>query len=208
MTTAAVNLLPAYRREARASARRAKLWMTACLALCAGLCFAYASMVRAGSEDRSRLDESVRTATAKAEDLLRQLTTVRSALGESQRRWKAIESITGHPDWSLLLALLGELRADSIMLDRISVRAGEASKGGPGTESYVVRVGGLSGSQQKAYEFVRRLEASALFEAVKVIETRPRPVDKVELVSFDIECRLAPAPRVKAGSAGRAGVVK
>jgi hypothetical protein len=196
------NLIPAARRRRQRRRAHLRAWAGVCGTyglLLAGVCGW--CLVRAGGraqDVKAKLAETARLIEASA-DRQAELT---AELGDVRSTLSANRALGRQPDWSALLAVLGDCRGDSVVLNSCELRpreraaGGRGGKGRPGPDvllgerRYRLRLSGLGRSQTSVSQFVLRLEAVGLFERVKLIRSRRRRVPGGEAVSFNIECML------------------
>jgi hypothetical protein len=95
---------------------------------------------------------------------------------------------------------------------RPSPAGGQAVQGGSGgagreraarePDDYLVRLAAVAANAAAAQQFVVRLEALGLFDAVQLIETRPRALRTGEGAAFRVECRLGERDRPEQARSG------
>lgn len=195
------NLLPMSRRRASAREDRAVAWAMGIGVLACSLAVATAAI---------RVSTRSTTAAATARELsgveseLAQLATL---VDESKARAQKAEShlaaaraIADHPDWSLLLNLLGRLRGDQIDLARVALgfRKPESSaKSEPKQpRGYWVRITGQALDQAAVAKFAVRLEGAGLFDKVTLSESKKGAAENA-LVEFQIEASIDDAGGAK-----------
>lgn len=206
----AANLIPAPRRRARAARARVRVWGAACTALALALMGAFASLSSIESGDQERLELALARGARTADNLERDVASAKARNGDLSRKLAITKAMVDHPDWSVLLSLVSSTRPRQVMLERVALKAAEAPKdakgvrGGPPLESYVVRIGGLAGSQSDVMNYVGALERTGMFDSVRPPETRSREVVNRELVGFDIECTISARALESAGKDGGA----
>lgn len=191
----AVNLVPARRRAARQRQRRIGIWSRALgaytLSLVAAVLIAQAvwgQADRALAEDLAALDEQ-------ASQVKQKLTALQPQLSQATGRLEASRAIAVQPDWSLLLALLGEVRGEKLSLNRISLmpegqRRRDEAVSTERVEAYQLELAGVGEDQQAVSQFVLRLEQAEVFAEVKLGETSRTTVKDQPAVAFRVLCRL------------------
>jgi hypothetical protein len=162
------------------------------------------------------------------------LATARAELDGVESLLRSSRAITDQPDWSALLGLLSTKAGNDVFLRSCGVRprdpaayaapvkpAGPPARpaaGGkpppPPDPTVLVALAGLGASQASVSQFALRLEATGLFDRVRLLETSREVAVGLQLVSFRIECTLAepgkpaepgrPHPRRPAASAAPA----
>lgn len=186
------NLLPMARRRASAREDRAILWMFAVAGLAITLAAATAAI---------RVSSRSSTAAATARELAgvqSELDRLGTLVSESKSRAQKSESmlaaaraIADHPDWSLLLNLLGKLRGDQVDLARVALGYrkpdANAKPGAKLQRGYWVRVTGQAVDQAAVAKFAVRLEESRLFDKVTLTESKKAAGIGDTLVEFQLD---------------------
>jgi hypothetical protein len=117
--------------------------------------------------------------------------------------------VTGHPDWSVLLDLVSELRQGQIVFELCELGpaapptpAPAAAPAPPGgtpestapartdVREYVLRLNGIGRQHKEILKFTQRLEGMGLFERVTLLESQSRLLEETEVYGFRIECTL------------------
>lgn len=142
-------------------------------------------------EELHRLVERVEYGEAQVQDVQTEIGTVRN-------RVSANEMIAGQPDWGALLALLGELLDEELVLsscaiEHVGAGGGAIGPGGDRAAGISLELTGLGRSQQAVSHFVLRLEAQPLFDEVVLVNTKREPFEGRYSVGFIIRCDLAAA---------------
>jgi len=204
------DLLPAHRREARQRRLLRRRWMCGAGAFAGAVVLSglvLASIMPANADlsasELARINDSVaRTQRSIAE--------VEPRLVDTQRTLRANLSVSGQPDWSVLLALLADVAGEDIVLSRcklepqappvegaVEPKGSAAAGGAPGrpvpeqTEpKYVLDLSGLARNQTQTSQFVLRLEQMGLFERVRLVNTSTSQIKDTQLSSFQLTCDL------------------
>ena len=217
-----VNLIPAFRRDAKRRRRHLKLSALACGAyavlLAFGLLAAHvmweggagaAGGAAALEQQLAAADEDVRRLTRDAEQARAELTRARASL-------EASRTIGGQPDWSVLLALLAETTGEDVVLRSVSVvppltataPAGPTAAGaGPTAPApeVVLELAGVGQTQLAVSRHVLRLEQTGLFARVTLLDTGREPFLNSPAIGFRLQCAFGdPLPNPRAASAGPA----
>lgn len=177
-----VNLVPADRREARRRRHRFQIWVGACaLYAFAWLALHVVVQTTMASDDRAlrgeievlRADAVRKDAAVNELDLDR-----RQAIAQLH----ANLAVGKQPDWSILLALLSATLEDEIVLRSVRLVSQEP----------VINLDftGLGHSQAAVSRFVLRLEETALFRSVTLLDTRREPFLAGYAITFRVECVL------------------
>jgi hypothetical protein len=207
-----VNLIPAYRHEARRRRTRGRRWVVACVMYAATLVFGYGICQATLGGDDPRLIEEL---TASREEVSRADATaarLRPELAEAQAKLDATRAVALQPDWSILLAAMARSLGDDIVLasctletqtisptnsqtsaPAVAPTAGPAKPGEkPAAErvQVVVNVTGFGRTQVAVSQYVLRLEQMKLFDRVKLIKTSRESFMDGDAVSFQLECPL------------------
>jgi Tfp pilus assembly protein PilN len=192
------NLLPMSRRRAAAREDRIVAWTIGIGLLACALGVATAAI---------RVSTRSSTAAATARELagvdaeLAQLATLvdesKSRAQKAESHLAAARAIADHPDWSLLLNLLGTLRGDQIDLARVALgyrkpdanaNASVKSDARP-ARGYWIRITGQALDQAAVAKFAVRLESAGLFDKVTLSESRKGAAENA-LVEFQIDASI------------------
>lgn len=192
------NLLPMSRRRASAREDRIVAWTIGIGLLACALGVATAAI---------RISTRSSTAAATARELagvdaeLAQLATLvdesKSRAQKAESHLSAARAIADHPDWSLLLNLLGTLRGDQVDLSRVALgyRKPEANANANGkpdarpARGYWIRITGQALDQAAVAKFAVRLESAGLFDKVTLSESRKGAAENA-LVEFQIDASI------------------
>jgi Tfp pilus assembly protein PilN len=198
------NLLPMSRRRASAREDRIVAWTIGIGLLACALGVATAAI---------RISTRSSTAAATARELagvdaeLAQLATLvdesKSRAQKAESHLAAARAIADHPDWSLLLNLLGTLRGDHIDLARIALGYGKpdantnantnananAKPDARPARGYWIRITGQALDQAAVARFAVRLEGAGLFDKVTLTESRKGAAENA-LVEFQIDASI------------------
>lgn len=215
----ALNLIPIPIREASANWARVRTWYKL---LVAALCVAAAVV----AESRTR-DNPSRAAWASVSELESQIDARRRELaslrGESSVLAKELESVAAvshHPDWTPALRMLADRLGEDLVLDscvlnrprdlRPAITRGSkhdpaaikpGSKAGHAHAAFSIELGGLATTQTAVHRYLADVQASGLFDAVTLIETRTRTLGDRSLVGFRLSCEIfAPVDPAFAGT--------
>lgn len=204
-----INLIPPSILEIRGRRRRLRIWSfaTAGYALVlAGSYGAFASGHASSADTRRRITEL----TGQIEQERAGLATIRDRAAEAHREADAARMMAGHPDWSVLLALLAsplsaDMSLETCQLSRVDQPAPPPPAAGappapkPASappQAYTVSLTGLARTQSQVTTYALTLERlgddqARLFETVTLVEAKGRRIGSADVVSFRIECRLA-----------------
>jgi Tfp pilus assembly protein PilN len=194
------NLVPMSRRRASAREDRIVAWTIGIGLLACALGVATAAI---------RISTRSSTAAATARELagvdaeLAQLATLvdesKSRAQKAESHLSAARAIADHPDWSLLLNLLGTLRGDHIDLARIALgyRKPDANTNANANakpdarpaRGYWIRITGQALDQAAVARFAVRLEGAGLFDKVTLTESRKGAAENA-LVEFQIDASI------------------
>ncbi|MDX2146472.1 MAG: hypothetical protein SFZ23_03030 [Planctomycetota bacterium] len=190
----AINLLPAHRIVRQARRRRRRLWT--------GIVIAYALATGLGAGSYWLANRTAADLTAELASLVRESAETKaawarsSALLQQKRQRLAAGSVAGrHADWSLLLAYLAQARGDQIVYETIDIQprataTNPASPGSPLTPGFSILLEGWSVSPLVAQEFAVRLEQSALFDRVTLVENKTGERQGLAAAMFRVACDL------------------
>lgn len=205
-----INLIPPAILDARRRRRRIRLWSFATAGyaiVLTGSLGAYATG-RADTADTAVRLAALSQGIERGRTDLRQL---RERAVEAQREADAARMMAGHPDWSVLLALLAapltpDMTLDSCELARTDppapttpAPATPAATAAPRPAAmptgYRVTLTGLARTQSQVTGYALELERLGvdgrnLFENVALLEAKGRRVGSTEVVAFRIECLM------------------
>ncbi len=208
MTGVCVNLIPQRLIERRVRAHRIRRWVVACAVLFASVVAAWGVTATRSVENREELAAQLASARSVADERARLVAEAKSAHSAAARRLESARAVAGHPDWSVLLALLARARAEGLVLERVEVRPlagsdaqarGDAEVPRRSDPSYQIGVRGVGESQSVVAQYLLALERVGLFESVRLRETRPRTIGARAVVEFGLDCAVSAGQRSKAG---------
>jgi len=218
-----INFIPAARLRVRKVRRRAAWWSVGSGVWAIGL-VGFAILV-AGAVPMHRSDEVARrtdAARAAQERTEKDIAKESRQVATLQRALDISTLVQDHPDWSLLLSRVGELRGPAVVLqwlevDRVSVRPefeprpAPAAPGAPAPapsptaakpkperpigELFVVKVAGLAQSAGEAQKFVLRLDQSGMFDSVTLLETGSAQTTGFTAMFFRVQCKVSDRPK-------------
>lgn len=198
------NLLPAKHVRTQAIKRRLWFWIvgatlyTASITIGAIATYAGTSPSRAASQrERAEIEATIDSGKKEIAQLNKQL-------AEARHRLKTAAEVSKHPDWSILLKVLADLRDPTMVLDGVELRKVTAEvpakptankkKPAAGTETrFVLKLSGLAQSLESVPPFVLRLEAIKLFSSVKLVESRAADLNTKQVAMFRVECTMIDA---------------
>jgi len=193
-----VNLMPAYRAHARRRRRRLRRWAGALAAHAGVLLAAYGFCDAVWGSDTRALSGGFDRAAGRIADSRRQIEALQHQLAESQRLLDANRLLADQPDWSLLMAGLGETLGEDIVLTHCELGPAPVALTGvtgaptPAAGSgFVLALHGFGRSQAAVAQFVLRLEQTGLFDTVKLIKINRESFLAGEAVAFQVQCLLA-----------------
>jgi Fimbrial assembly protein (PilN) len=186
-----VNLIPTHRRIARHRRRALRGW-AATVAGWGGLVVAacVATHFSMGSNYDAVASELADTRQRNIE-LSSRLHELRRGLTQLNAVRDTALAIRDHPDWSLLLALLGRTTGEQIVLRNISLKPHASAPSAP----LVLQLRGFTDSQAAASQFVLRLQQLGLFDEVKLLRTGREPILNASAVTFEITATILPDGR-------------
>lgn len=197
-----INLLPKPRRIARLRRARARLWAAAFGLCLTGNAALFALPKPESARARDAVAAEISQARLDLEGLRKDRARLQSAANAAERRARAASILRDHPDWSSLLTLLAELRADDTVIEsceveRIvpqaparAVNAGDNKPAPEPAENFKVRIVGHARSPSAAAAFVLRLERTGLFDQARLVDTRPGVLAGADASYFRVECSL------------------
>ncbi len=191
-----VNLIPASRLRAAANRARTRTWI-AITCVVAAVAFPGAAVLRLSSSlDAGSIEaeiESANAATAAADERLVEL---RRELAVERRSQLAARLAGEHPDWSLLLRALNQLRSDTVAFETLELALSPAKDGKSvsatgGDERYTLHIRGNAVDLAGVMGFVGKLEALRLFESVTLKQSRAGAVQGTAGAGFEVVCAMA-----------------
>jgi len=223
MTLAAVNLIPRAYRERRVVLSRARRWMFGTVALASTVGVAWAVMSSRVVENRQWLAGQLVAARADAEEKSRLVAEAQLSHSAALRRLASARAVAGHPDWSVLLALLARARGEGLVLERVEVRPvvktepkneSESNANGADTRAalhseplYQLDIRGVAESQSLVAQYLLSLERIGLFDSVRLQETKPRTIGARGVVEFGLDCAIAAGAKANSKGSSRSASV-
>ncbi|MBU6413476.1 MAG: PilN domain-containing protein [Planctomycetes bacterium] len=198
------NLLPAKHVRTQAIKRRLWIWVvgaglyTASIAMGAIATYAGTSPSRAANQrERAEIEATIDSGKKDIAQLNKQL-------AEARHRLKTTAEVSKHPDWSILLKVLADLRDPTMVLDGVELRKVAAEVSAKPTANkrkstttaetrFVLKLSGFAQSLESVPSFVLRLEAIKLFSSVKLVESRAADLNTKQVALFRVECSLIDA---------------
>ncbi len=210
------NLLPPSAAARCRAAAAARIWVRglAALSCAAGTLIAVATAAPAPAEDAgapARLNAAADADFALAD-------AARKEAADAARRLDLRRAVSGHPDWSLLLGVIAEVRGEHAVIESVEVRRKAAPPARPASsrgtpegsaepalprEAYLVKVAGVVSGPGEATALVLRLEQTGIFERVALLQTQPRELAGRPRTAFALECDLAAARPAASAPADR-----
>jgi hypothetical protein len=201
-----VNLIPMHRRQQRRLRARRSGWVMAASVYAVLLIGSYGIWRWVWSDDAD-LGSKVARIQEEIDDASRNMDRVSFSLNETRVALLIEQSVNGQPDWSMLLAMLADLRGEDIVLKNCLVdAASETIRERPpettvvgvvaaapqvaSPERAVVRLQGYGRSQAVVAQFVLRLEQAGLFDDVSLVKTNREPFMDDHAMSFQVDCQL------------------
>lgn len=183
-----LNLLPAGLVVRRQRARRiaAWSWVVGVGAVCALACGVGLHVSATGlAGDPSARVLAVQQQSAAEADSTAKIT---AEIGELRRRAQVAAQVSRRPNWSVLLALLAERRGADVVLVAVGVTPTPAGAVAP--TGFSVQVSGVAETMASAQRYVLELEASGVFDEVRLLETARGQVGAQEAVRFGVVLAL------------------
>ncbi len=194
-----INLLPAHRKQALRCRGRLRIWLGAFLAyslLLATACVAARLAWGAGADTDERQLHS-------SSDRIRQtdtsLAVVRKELASLHERQRVVTTLTAQPEWADFLRLIGDRLGPNLVLRDLRLQELPGAPAGPSAslapkhapaQIYKLEMRGLGKAQTDVSKYVAALEATALFDEVRLLRTNREPFLAGSATSFELECRF------------------
>lgn len=186
-----VNFIPKARRRAQAGRRRMQRWGWACGGYTAAVCLAILAVAGPlGPHDRRDLGEQT-AVHQRIGDVGHEVAQLRKRLDRDRSRLEALEAIESQPDWSLLLALLADLRAGEVVLTSCSLFAeplADAESERPSSRRHRLRLEGIGRDQDAVTRFVVRMEGVPVFDEVNFVQWRRETYLGADRTAFTVTC--------------------
>lgn len=198
-----INLLPTHRVQRLARRQHTLAWVvgasiyTAVVVLGAAGTYAGTGPSRAAAQkEREEIERSIETGKG-------EIAQLNQRLADARHRLKTSVEVSKHPDWSILLKLLADLRDSRMVLDKVELnkvtieapgaKAAQAKKKPvpASRQKFVLKLSGIAQSLDTVPPFVLRLEGIGLFSSVKLLESRTGELQGRPMAMFRIECALA-----------------
>ena len=188
-----VNLIPIRRRQERRLRARARKWGVAVSVYAVLLALGYVAWRLEWATDDRDFTRQLTLVHSDLDEAAKSIDALRASLKESQLVLQLNQAVAGQPDWSLLLALLGKLRGEDIVLNRCDLEA--APKGSTAlldefAVPVVLKIQGYGNTQAEVSQFALRLERTGLFQDVSLVKTNRESFLAGEAVAFRLECQL------------------
>jgi Tfp pilus assembly protein PilN len=187
------NLIPSYRRAAKARGRRLRAWMVTGVAYSALLLGAYVGCRMTWGGDRGALAGEREKIETRMQQVGRTVRSLQRDLETQNETLRAVQAIENQPDWSLLLALLPAHLTEDVFLRRCEIRPAGPDTA-PGTaapgEAYVLKVTGYGRTMTSVLGFVQALEGLGLFDQVRLTHTSSEPLMSGTAINFQVECLM------------------
>jgi hypothetical protein len=186
-----LNLIPMWRRQQRRLRARRKVWVVAGCIYTLLLTVGYTGWRLAWSQDGRDLNGPLALTHHDVDAMSRSIADLRAGMGKVRKALQVNGALLGQPDFSILLALLGQLRGEEVILNRCELDAatkGTASLPGDPAAPPRFNVYGYGRSQAAVTQFALRLEQAGPFQSVSVMKSNREPFLSGEAVAFRIEC--------------------
>ncbi len=193
-----VNLIPAARIEKRRRKARIHLWTAICgtyVLLLGGLALSAHAFWR--DSDDSAIEELAFT-EQRIEEYNATISEFRQKLAKAQAELEAGKVISGQPDWTKLLVLVGDELREEVVLDDCqltTLNLQEPLSSSPPSvylaeRQYKLELSGFGRTQTSVSQFVLRLEQMQIFDKVELLNSRRQAFLNNKAVAFSIECSI------------------
>lgn len=205
-----VNLIPGPRIAARARRHRLRVWCVGAslyVVAVVGSAAVWSRVIVPRNAGAIALDE----AAARVETAERALVAVRGDIATQRRLVQASRDASRHPDWSILLASLGEACRDEVTLTSVTLEpvvpsaAGAGGARGPASapvrpRAYALSITGFAQEPGEVSAFVLRLESDGLLSSVLLRDSRRAVMTHGEAVMFQLTAVIGPRPEQTASA--------
>lgn len=207
----AINLIPHQRRRVWALRSRAVWWCAGVAAYSAAF-VALCLVLRPDGSELARVQSDLDDARVRHAALTKELGTERARIDQMSRRLQTARAVGEHPDWSVLLGLLAQLRGEMVVLESIRIEpltadastqraAAPSPAGGRPTadrrqtsgavgEAYRLTIAGVAPTPSAVSALALSMEATGLFEAVNQGAVQSRSVRGQSVRTFTIAATL------------------
>ncbi|MCZ6836441.1 MAG: PilN domain-containing protein [Planctomycetota bacterium] len=190
MLRANANLIPNYRRVARARRRLMHRWIVG-----VGLYLIALVMVIPLLHLKPTHDDALKLQRAKYHG---EIATSETTVGELQAELdevnialRATQLVENQSDWSILLNVLAGEMGEGIVLRECSMESQGVTHDGSGPKHIFVDLRGYGQSQLEVSQYVLRLERTGLFTEVTLEESRREGFLESDAIAFRMRCQLA-----------------
>ncbi len=200
-----VNLIPIRHRQQRKLYARRKTWIRVLSIYTVLLTVIYGTWHVLWGNDGHDLPRQLALVHGDVDELTKSIARQRVAFNETQSVLRANQAVNGQPDWSMLLALVANLRGDNLVLNQCGLDAASTSPQSVPAISEasipvpLLKLKGYGKTQAAVSQFALRLEETGLFESVSLLKTSRELFLAGEAIGFQVECRVkmtadAPSP--------------
>jgi hypothetical protein len=114
---------------------------------------------------------------------------------------QSIREIAEQPDWSILVAAVGQRCGDEIFLADLAM-AGNSRQDSdpspkpsdPSSRNLVLHLKGFGQSQEAVSSFVLRLQELSIFDRVKLLQTTRQAFAGADAYAFQVDCTIGIGP--------------
>lgn len=201
-TIRGVNLLPLARRRAARRRLRTRLWAAVGAAWAGTIIAVYIPFAATKQREDAAIEGGMAQVSQRIDSATKILAALRSQNLAAVTTLTAARAVADHPDWGVLLDMLGRTRGEGIVLERVeltpvspsSARAqAPADPAVPHSGGLAIGIEGAGESPSAVTEFTLKLERSGLFDRVTLLETKARSLRGSDRTSFKLQCTIGPA---------------
>ena len=195
------NLMPFVRLHAKQRAARVRCWVKGVsmygltlLALTGTLYWILPGPEQAIGQELGQLQTQIQAIRERDQAIRPRLEQARKVLGVSA-------TVTGQPDWSILLAALAKSLDDEVVLSqcrlnkKLNAAASNNANTTPLAESYTLSIRGFGRSQDAVSLLANRLESYGLFNSVTLVKATSERYLTGNAIAFVLDCSLGSQPR-------------
>ncbi|MHC4985368.1 MAG: hypothetical protein ACYTFO_04345 [Planctomycetota bacterium] len=195
------NFIPSYRRDLRLSRRRRRAWTVAlttyAVVLAAGSLMTW-TIAHKRPEDLAAATDQTIQQTQRVRHTAGQM---RADLRRDQTALLAARTLADQPDWSILLAAVGNQLGDNVFLARLELAPASLQALAPADDqsanAYQLSLTGFARDQMAISQFAVRLETLGIFDHVKVRRTQRQTLLADTAVAFDLDCSMGQPEEVR-----------
>jgi Tfp pilus assembly protein PilN len=114
---------------------------------------------------------------------------------DARRLMQSIKEVSEKPDWSILLAAVGQRCGDEVFLIGLDISniSGNPGEAATADAPLTLHISGVGKSAEAISTFVLRLQEINILERVKLVQTARQALGNSYAFSFHLDCTIAGA---------------